>query len=221
MHVLYLDPYFLGDPLFMTGLARDLRARMDAGGDGLVIVHGTGEEGERAVEAMGHEPIREAGALVLSDAEAAGAVERAGRDLNRRLVDTLNEAGVSAVRVVASDRGLVRPDGSIGDASWLTRLAGQRAVPVVLAMQADGMSAPRDLDPAGVSALLAAGSDGGSVLALSTRSAGDAEVIARHVPDTEALRRMELAGATSRVVVRASLRQAGHPDGLVERESGA
>ena len=226
MFVLYLDAYHLGDPLFLTGLARDARARFDAGGSGFVIVHGTGEAGERAVEALGIEPARESGALVPPTPEAARAAERAGRDLLRQVVHELSEAGVHAVRVTGADRGLVRADGSIGKASWVGDLARQRAVPVVLSLAPEasgevGSGAPggapdvREVDPAGLSGRLAAAIGAEAVVALGTPLAGDgtlsAEAADGAVPDSDALRRIALGGVGVRVARRAALRAPGVP----------
>ncbi|MEM6325692.1 MAG: hypothetical protein AAF791_01105 [Bacteroidota bacterium] len=218
MFVLYLDPFHLGDPLFATSLARDLRARLDAGGGGLVIVHGTGEAGERAIEALGEEPIREGGALTLDSVRAATEAERAGRDENRRLVDTLNEAGVPAVRVLASDRGLVQPDGSMERSQWVRDLASRGAVPVVLAFRAGGDDPPRDLDPAALAAELAGSLGNLPVFALTSRAVetGTDPVAWRDVPvpDTEALARIGFGGARLLAGRRAAIRVPGDPEGV-------
>ena len=218
MFVLYLDPYPLGDPLFATGLARDLKARMDAGGGGFVIVHGAGEEGERAIEALGLEPRREDGALVLPDAESARAVERAVRDLNRRLVDALNEDGISAVRVLGTDRGLVRADGTFGKTRWLADLARQRAVPVVASWGPRDSGEGAERDPAGFARGLADELGGVPLVALGTPPAGLERAVLDEasgwVPDAKALGRMASGGREVRVVRRAALRQPGVPTGV-------
>ena len=215
MFVLYLDAYHLGDPLFLTGLARDAKARHDAGGSGFVVVHGYGEAGERAVEALGLEPSRASGALATPTPEAAEAAERAGRDLNRQVVHELSEAGVHSVRVAGTDRGLVRPDGTIGRVSWLAELARQRAVPVVLAVAPDGESGVREVDPAALAGRLSAEMGAEAVVAFGTPpeasgalTEAEAEAV---LPDGEALGRMGLSGVSVRVCRRSALRSPGIP----------
>ncbi|MEM1056740.1 MAG: hypothetical protein AAGI52_14555 [Bacteroidota bacterium] len=218
MLVFYIDPYPLGDPLFLTGLARDLKARLDVGGSGLILVLGSGEEGDRAIEALGAEPRREAGALAFANDEEASAVERAARDLHRRVVDALNEAGISAVRIAASDRGLFREGGSVGKARWVRDLALQRAVPVVLAVAEDEQGVVRDLDPATLAGRLATALEAPAVALGSppegSRSAS-LEELSGSVPDANALRRMASESLTSIVVRRSALRQPGVPIGVM------
>ncbi len=100
MSVLFLDPYFLGDPLFLPGLARDLAAR----GEGMVLVHGSGERGERALEAQGLFPTAIDGVWHTDSDEARAAVERATRELNRQIAAELNEAGVASIRATGRSR---------------------------------------------------------------------------------------------------------------------
>ncbi len=138
MLLLYLDAYHLGDPLFLAGFARDVKAHRGP----LLLAHGGGEEAERALEAAGFLATRRAGRLE-TDAPGAGAlVERAVRDLNRRIVHELNEAGVAALRILGTDRGLLRlGEGGavdVGRVGWLAALVSQRVVPVV------GLLAERD-----------------------------------------------------------------------------
>ncbi|HEX8386394.1 MAG TPA: acetylglutamate kinase, partial [Rubricoccaceae bacterium] len=103
MLLVLLGPYHLGDPLFVSALARDLAARKE----GLVLVHGSGEAGERALESRGVFPEAKGGVWQTASDDERADVERSARDLNRRLVHELTEAGVPAVRVMAADRGLL------------------------------------------------------------------------------------------------------------------
>jgi hypothetical protein len=125
--LVYLDPYHLGDPLFLQRFGPAVKGHEGP----LVLVHGSGEAAERALEAQGRTVERVDGVLRVEEADRP-LVERAARDLNRRIVDAL---GVSAVRVVGSDRGLLRrtPGGgvAVGRADWLRALLRQRVVPVV------------------------------------------------------------------------------------------
>ncbi|HIL56296.1 MAG TPA: hypothetical protein EYG39_00105 [Rhodothermales bacterium] len=213
MLVVYLDPYHLGDPLFATGLARDLDARRKAGGSGLALVMGGGEAAERAVEALGIEPEHADGRLVLPTREAAEAAERAAREAHRQLVSALNEEGVHAVRVTASDRGLVRPDGTPGKTAWLETLVAQGAVPVILSLVSDGDGTGQDVGAAVLSARLADAMGAHAVVALGTApaEAGPAslEEAGRWVPSADALRRMASAGSPVVVARRSALRSAG------------
>lgn len=218
MFVLYLDAYFLGDPLFLTGLARDLAARQASGGDGLLIVHGVGEAGARAVEATGADASFRDGTLTIPP-EAAGLVERAGRDLNRQIVHELSEAGVHAMRVTGVDRGLVRADGSVGKVAWLAHLAAQRALPVVLAIAPDASGGVRNVAPAALARDIAAALGADAVIALSSTAIGSPEVSLDEaraaVPDANALSRMASGDIDVIVAVRASLRSSGRPAGAV------
>jgi acetylglutamate kinase len=64
-------------------------------------------------------------------------VARAARELNRQIVHTLNDAGVAAVGLEASGRGLVqRAERGVRakNVAWLRDLVAQGAVPVVTAL---------------------------------------------------------------------------------------
>ena len=217
MFVFFLDAYHLGDPLFLTGLARDLKARHDAGGEGVVIVHGVGEAAERAIEATGREPVRVAGALQTPTAQDAALVERAGRDLNRQIVHELNDAGVHAIRVTGADRGLVRPDGTVGKTEWLATLARQRGVAVVVSLAPEADGTLREADPAVLSARIARSLASGAVVALGTPEAGvrslSGAALEAAVPDADALRRMGSEGVDVVVARRSALRSPGSPEG--------
>ena len=219
MFVLALDSYSLGDPLFLTGLARDLQARHAAGGSGFLIVHGTGEAGERALEALGAEPERADGALVIETPEAAAAVERAARELNRSIVHELSEVGVHALRVTGLDRGLIRPDGTLGKTAWLAQAAGARTVPVIVGWGPGKGGSGAETVPARLSAQLSSALGGLPIVALGTPEADSAQVplaTAREwVHDPEALGHMASGGGEVRVVRRSALRRPGIPAGPI------
>ena len=163
MTVVYLDPDHLGDPLFIPGLARDLTARTS----GLVLVHGSGERGERALESLGLFPKAADGVWRVDDDRQRGAVERATRELNREVVHEFNEQGVVAVGAMAGDRGLVRVEEGqavVGKARWVADLVRQ-GVTVLVGTLVDGA----EVDAAAVAGRLAAALDGRAV-ALSRRS---------------------------------------------------
>ncbi|WP_420457454.1 hypothetical protein [Rubrivirga sp.] len=215
MLVVYLDPYFLGDPLFVPGLARDVAAR----GTGLVLIHGSGERGERALESLGRMPTAADGVWRVDDAEGRAAVERATRDLNREVVHELNEAGVSAIRVMGADRGLLKvADGHVvaGRTGWLGDLVGQGVVAVVASLAA-GEGALVEVDPARSAGVLAASLEV-PVAALSTASLDGDGALADHqgvVPDAEAIRRAGGERGHVRVGLRAALRQPGGPTAVL------
>ncbi|MFN3596228.1 MAG: hypothetical protein ACK41D_03045 [Rubricoccaceae bacterium] len=170
--IVYLDAYHLGDPLFIDRFARIAKACAHP----LVLVHGTGEAAELALEGSGREPAREGGVLRLAHADDAETVARAGRELSRRLVHALNEAGVSALRVTGADRGLLRAtaDGALEapGAAWVAALARQGAVPAVLALVRGEVTAPlREVDPAAAAAALARAT-GGTLVALARSATG-------------------------------------------------
>ncbi|MDX1438642.1 MAG: hypothetical protein R3284_01950 [Rubricoccaceae bacterium] len=124
--LIYLDAYHLGDPLFLRSFAQDLKEHVGP----VILVHGSGEEAERALEANG----------LLSDAErqspeALRIVERAVRDLNRRIVHELNEAAIAAVGILGTDRGLLQQNSSgkllTRNVNWIADLSFKRGVPVI------------------------------------------------------------------------------------------
>lgn len=155
--VLLLDAYHLGDPLFLTGLARDLAAR----GAGGVLVHGSAERGERALEALGVVPEAQDGAWLVHADRERQTVERAARDLNRELVHEMNEAGVPAVGLLGSDRGLLRAGAGgleAGRTAWLQTLVDQGVVAVVASLL-DGPEGTTERPPAAAAAALAGALD--------------------------------------------------------------
>lgn len=160
MLVLVLDDYHLGDPMFAGRLARAAVKRTVP----LVIVHDSGEQGGRALEALGHIVERDdTGAWPAGTDAERRVIERAARDLNRKLVAELNENGVPAVRITGLDRGLLSldPDGTLHcrGSAWIRSLVEQGTVPVIatLAETADGVVLEV---PAGRFGVVFAGSEG-------------------------------------------------------------
>ena len=209
MLVVYLDPYFLGDPLFVPGLARDVAAR----GEGLVLVHGSGERGERALESLGRLPTATDGVWEAEDAEGRAAVERASRQLNREVVHEMNEAGVPCVGALAGDRGLVKR-GDAGPTAGRTGWAGdlaRRGVALVVASLVTAEGEAVEADPARTAAVLAEAL-AAPLVALTTRSVGaevELEQALAAVPDPAAVRRaLGVVGAV-RVGPRTLLRRPG------------
>lgn len=178
MLLVYLDPYLLGDPLFLTQLARDLAHR----GGGALLVHGSGEAGERAIEATGAIARQREGVWDVDTPELEATVERATRELNRQIVHELNEAGVPAIRVIGADRGLLKQaEGRVaaGRTEWLASLVQQGVVGVVAALVASDGDALVEVDAvAAVGALATAmGAEKVRLIATgasSTREAHDA-----------------------------------------------
>ena len=214
MLVVYLDPYFLGDPLFVPGLARDVAAR----GTGLVLVHGSGERGERALESLGRMPVARDGVWSTGDAEGRDAVERATRVLNREIVHELNEAGVSAIRVLGADRGLLTRDRDgvvAGRTAWLGDLVRQGVVAVVAAVAAEGDGVV-ELDAARSAGVLAQALDL-PVAVLTTASVDASGALAdqeSRVPDASAIRRIRASGEI-RAGLRATLRDSEGPISMI------
>ncbi len=153
-YVLYLDRYHLGDPLFLTGFARDVLTL----GAPCLLVHGAGEAAERALEAQGRFPKVEGGVLSVETEEDRRVVARAARELNRQIVHTLNEAGVAAVGMEASGRGLLRRSETgivAGKMDWLRDLIIQGAVAVVAAILTDAEGGVREANGGAVAGSLA------------------------------------------------------------------
>ncbi len=168
MILVLLDAYHLGDPLFIPQLARDVAARKE----GIVFVHGSGEAGERAVEALGGVARQVDGVWETNTLAEAADVERATRDLNRRLVHEMNEAGAPAVRVMAADRGLVvqSADGTLraGRTAWLAALVEQGVVPVIATMIDSESDSLQEADLARVAAVLADALGASAIVLLQT-----------------------------------------------------
>ena len=201
MLVLLLDSYHLGDPLFLTQLARTLAARKR----GMVLVHNSAEDGERALEAMGVEPVSSDGAWTVTTEAEVTAVERSGRELNRRIVSDLNEAGVPTIRVMGSDRGLLKLDAGslvVGRSAWLGESVAQGVVSVVTSYTAGEGPSLREFDPAHAASILARslGADPPVMLgrvpsdAVGRTFAAGGDLGGVHVHDGAALRRVLSSG---------------------------
>ena len=243
--VLLLDAYHLGDPLFLTGLARDLAARggeSQAGGPqaggpqtggpltgGAVLVHGSGERGERALESLGVMPTAEDGAWTTATDEEAAAVERATRALGREIAHELNEAGVAAVRVVGADRGLLKlSEGGVaaGKTAWLRTLMDQGVVAVVASLVAPAGgggagTALVEVDPAAAVRALAAVLEETAVVLLKKGIPSVQEPVSISNPairtalgDAPGAGRIVASGVAATAVQRAALRQPGAPEGV-------
>lgn len=220
--VLYLDRYHLGDPLFLTGFARDVLAFVEP----VALVHGSGEAAERALEAQGRIPAYEGGVIAAETDEDRALVERAARDLNRTIVHTLNDAGVAAVGVEAGSRGLVKAAETglaAKNVGWFGELLAQRAVPVVAALVSGAPGEPREVSGGAVAGLLAGAlsREGDAVLVafLSKRGSGIPETAVSDgegllfedlpegvLPEPEAVQAALSVGADVRLVERAALR---------------
>ena len=228
--VLYLDRYHLGDPLFLNGFARDVLAFPEP----LVIVHGSGEAAERALEAQGRIAEWKDGVLAVETDADRALVERAGRDLNRQIVHTLNDAGVAAVRLDAGSRGLLKATEKGVEAKkidWLRTLVAQGAVPVILAvLDAEGGPA-REMNGGAVAGEIAASLSikGESMPVLVMAKSGlkslesHKSVILSELPDDvlsepEAVQSALETGADVRLIARSDLRS-GAVDGLALRSA--
>ncbi|MEP0546116.1 MAG: acetylglutamate kinase [Rhodothermales bacterium] len=223
-YVLYLDRYHLGDPLFLTGFARDVQHL----GAPCVLVHGAGEAAERALEAQGRFPTFDGGVLRVESTEDRRIVARAARELNRQIVHTLNEAGVAAVGIEASGRGLLqRAEGGIlaKKVTWLRDLVAQGAVPVVTALLPGPSGEAEEVNGGAVAGALALALTDSGMPAVATfltkngqnglysgdrridEAAMDA-VTEGVVPEPEALRDGHAAGAEVTITSRSGLRSA-------------
>lgn len=154
--LVYLDDYHLGDVLFLQGLTRAYGAARGQAPPSL-LVHGSGEEAERLLEAEGLFVERKDGILPAESPAAAALVERAVRQVNRRLVGMLTDAVVPAVGLLGTDRAVLRVDAeghvNTGKTGWVRALLSQRVLPVVGAYAQQAPESGREVDA--VSALLA------------------------------------------------------------------
>lgn len=137
IHILWIDDYNLGDPLFLQSLGRSLAAVPDAERHA-IIIHGAAEKTERMLEARGIEVRREDGVLVPRDPSHLDLIEQSFRDVNKHVTAIMTEFIVPAVGIQGSDRGLFRigENGRIsaGRTDWITSLTASGAVPVVSAL---------------------------------------------------------------------------------------
>lgn len=129
--ILYLDDHHLEDLLLVQRLARVLRQLPTP----IMLVHGSGGQAERLLEAEGYVPKRQHGVLAAQSDHERALVERGIREMNQRLVAGLNELLIPAVGIQGSDRGLLRRTArgalQVGPASWLVQLLRQGVWPVV------------------------------------------------------------------------------------------
>jgi len=106
-----------------------------------LLLHGSGEQAERLLEAEGLFPERKEGLVQVRTAAEAALVERAARQVNRQIVGALTDEGVPAVGLQGLGRGLLRlsDEGRVitGRIDWLKDLAQKQAVAVVSALVED------------------------------------------------------------------------------------
>jgi len=200
MLLVYLDPYHLGDPLFLTQLARDLAHR----GGGALLVHGSGEAGERALEATGAVARERDGVWEVETPEEAAVVERATRELNRQIVHELNEAGVPAVRVMGADRGLLKKEGETtvtGTTDWVATLVAQGVVGVLAVLVRSDGDELVEVEPMGAVGALAKAIGTARVVLLETGSND-----ARQAHDAGLTERLRGSNVDALVVRRGDLR---------------
>lgn len=126
----HLDDRHLADALFVQTLGRFVAGHASP----LAFVHGDGGLTQRALEARGWlpgDPLPDRATDADLDAARVAAVRAQGQTLVRRLSD----AGVPAVALQGSDRGLltVGADGVVAAprARWLAGEAGRGAIPLV------------------------------------------------------------------------------------------
>ncbi len=135
-YLLLLDDRHLDDLLFTPALGRTMRASKRR----VVLVHGSGGQAERLLEANGFFPERRQDVFPKLTAPERALVEAGVRRANRTVVSTLTDALVPAVGFQGGDRGLLKVDASGkvtgGQTRWLDTLVGQGGVPVVSALVA-------------------------------------------------------------------------------------
>lgn len=142
MYLLCIDDYHLADPLFIDELGRELSSHRQELPP-LLLIHGSGEAAERALEGQGLFRERAGGVLQVASAQEAAVVDRAAREANQRLVDRLTDAVLPAVSIPGDARGLLVHDGPgvrVGDVHWIRQLVAQEALPVVSALARDPVS---------------------------------------------------------------------------------
>ncbi|MFQ5571841.1 MAG: hypothetical protein ACE5G0_19355 [Rhodothermales bacterium] len=140
IYFLYVDPYHLDDPFFLSSMAQRMK-RVEQRLPPLLILHNSGEQAERVLEAEGLFPGRVEGRLDLRTSKERAVLERAMRDVNRRIVGTLTDEGVHAVGFHGLDRGILRIGAhgqvSAGRVAWLRDLVLKRVVSVLSTLVRD------------------------------------------------------------------------------------
>lgn len=140
LHLLFLDPYHLDDPLFISTLAR-LRSKVQAQPPPTLLLHGGGDQAERLLEAEGHFPSKSGGIIQPTSPQEAVLLERAIRGVNRKLVSTFTDEGIHSVGFHGVDRKLLRlqDDGTLraGKLAWLLDLAHKGVLPVLSTLVQD------------------------------------------------------------------------------------
>lgn len=138
--IIVMDDEHLGDRLFLQHFAKQL-ARVQQRLPPSLLVHGSGERAERLLEAEGRFPERVGGVLQVQSPDEALLVERAIREMNRKLVGVLTDEVVAAVGVHGVDKKLLRvdPEGRlvVGRIGWVEALMHQHLLPVISALAAD------------------------------------------------------------------------------------
>lgn len=141
-YLLYLDDYHLEDPVFVQSMARIMHRR-----DRLppcLMVHGSGGQAERRLEAEGLFPETENGVVQPTTSEEHALVERGLRMATQQVVGTLVDEIIYAVGFQGADRGLLerQADGTLmaGDLDWLETLIDQQAIPVISTLVRDAMA---------------------------------------------------------------------------------
>lgn len=131
-HILYLDDFHLGDPMFLGRLGRGI-ARS---GLKLAVVHSPREIIEREIESLGIFPAGNDQAMAGQiDQSVVSAIIRVCKDQNRTITHELNEAGIAAVPMEGTSRGLLiggHEEGlRVGKTVWLKELIQSGGVPVI------------------------------------------------------------------------------------------
>lgn len=147
--VIYLDSYVAGDPIAVQQIARAL-VSWHSNGLSAVVVHDPRESIARLFEGWGRE--LEAGWNVeCSSIDERLAVERLVREENSRLVATATEAGLPAVGLQGSDRGVLKVTNSgqveISNDEWVFDLARRGGVPFVSPLLTSSAGGPILADP--------------------------------------------------------------------------
>lgn len=146
--VLLLGPHQAGDRLFISTLARSLRAFSGP----LVFVHGPSEQAD-VLFAQTQIAAQRTGSLYqTATREAEEAVLRSVREWNRRLVALMTESGLPAVGIQGTDRRLLvrERELQVRDASWFWQIAASGARPVLssLAWQGEAVYLEHPLEAA-------------------------------------------------------------------------
>lgn len=133
IHLIYLDDDHLEDPLFLQSMAQLMHHRHRL--PPMIMVHGSGGQAERLLEAEGLFPKVQNGIIAVTTPAERALVERGYREATRNVVGAMVDEVIYAVGFQGADRGLLRRGANgtvqVNRLGWILELTRKGAIPVV------------------------------------------------------------------------------------------